>query len=192
MRALLVLLMTCLPLAGARAQSSRDGGEDRFSPGRRLSLGAGGGLAVGPKEKASHWLLEATLTGLFSRDGASWADGLVRAPNLSVGASFGSGARYLYGEIAGYYLVSAGVGAGYRFASSESQVDAGAAYHLFIGLPIGPPGADSDFGLFGFAGTPYIEPYYRPQIGWAAGGGTIHEVGLLLRMSFGKPWTISF
>jgi hypothetical protein len=176
----------------ALAAGDRDAREDAFSPARRLSLGAGGGLMVGPEGRAAHLLAEATFTGLFSRKGASWGDSLVRAPNLSVGGSFGGGAKYVYGEVSGYPLFSAGVGAGNRFASSGSQVDPGAAYHFFFGLPIGVPVADPDLGLFGFAGMPYIEPYYRPQIGWSAGRGTIHEIGLLLRMSFGKPWSISF
>jgi hypothetical protein len=167
-------------------------GRDDFAPGRRLSLGAGGGVAVGPARTTGHCLVEATLTGLLSRRGADWGDTLVKVPNLSMGASFGGLATYFYGEISGYLLLSVGGGAGYRFASSRSQLNSGAAYHVFVGLPIGTPMADPYLGLFGFAGMPYLEPYYRAQVGWSAGTGTIHEIGLLLRMSFGKQWSISF
>jgi hypothetical protein len=192
MRAPASLLIAWLLPAAAGAQDNREARSKAFSPGRRLSLGAGGGLAVGPRENTGHWLVEATVTGLFSRNGAQLAESLTRVPNLSVGLSSGSGARYLYGEISGYLILSVGLGVGHRFAPMDSQVRRGTAYHFFVGLPLGTPMADPDLGLFGFAGMPYLEPYYRSQVGWSEGHGTIHEIGILARMSFGKPWSVSF
>jgi hypothetical protein len=160
-------------------------------PGRRVSLGAGGGLLVGPRGTGGHLLVETTFTGLFAPKDADWGDRFTFGPNLSLGASLGGGARYLYGEVSGYMLLSLGVGAGYRFATPSPALDSTPAYHLFIGLPIGVPFSALP-GPFGLWGIPYLEPYYRAQVGWSAGQAVIHEIGILLRVSFGKGWSISF
>jgi hypothetical protein len=155
----------------------------------RLAVGAGIGNSRGTGSLSAS--LEATLA-LRPTFG----------PYLSAGISQGAvaqGGRYAYGEIAFWAYLTLGAGVGYRFnTTSRSGLDAnGIAWHLFVGLPVpvvGTPGRDALFwrgyshgGLA--AALLYVEPYYRPQFSPGASGWTVHEVGLLLKITFDlAPW----
>jgi hypothetical protein len=111
-------------------------------------------------------------------------------PHLSLGHLRRDGAGYTYGEIAAWFILTVGVGAG-RAANDA------VASHVFVGLPV--PVASFDFtadGLFAMWGTPghggmprfqvYVEPAYRRFLRPRPGGQL--EVLLKASMGFGSPW----
>jgi hypothetical protein len=149
----------------------------------RLSVGGGIGSSRGDGSLSAS--LEATLA-LRQTFG----------PFLSAGISQGAvaeGARYVYGEVAFWAYLSFGVGGGYRFnVNSPGGLDAsGVAWHLFVGLPVPVVGAPGRGSLFvrgyshgGLApALLYVEPYYRPQFSPGAPGWTVHEIGVLIKVT---------
>jgi hypothetical protein len=111
-------------------------------------------------------------------------------PFLSVGWSNPGDRTYTYGEIAGYFVLTAGIGGGSYTAEGRSVFRG----HLFLGLPIPlfsvttKGDVDPLFMAIGKSENPffflYLEPYWREEIergpfGWQA------ELGLSLKMNFG-------
>ena len=115
-------------------------------------------------------------------------------PHLSAGlAADGDGVRYVYGEIAYWNYITAGLGFGYEIqnASIKPALPSGGAAHVFLGFP---------FPLFGYSphgetgpiktGV-YVEPYYRPRFIFS--GEIINEAGVMLKLGFSteaKYWKL--
>ena len=181
MRLPLIVLIVCTSAsASANSQSVDDWRSARFAVGAAL----GSTFGDRPLSKS----LELTLTPRAAF-----------GPFLSAGLAADSVARrsnYVYGEIAFWVYMTLGAGIGYRFGDEQYDREAGsgAAWHLFIGLPVpilGFPGRKSIFVWSGYShggmspGVLYVEPYYRPQFGMSRNtGGTTHEIGLMVKTTF--------
>jgi hypothetical protein len=96
-------------------------------------------------------------------------------PAVSVGSTFqGAAVGYMYGEISALLPVlqvtgpSLGLGAGLQVVDHRRAP----ALHFFVGLPTPPMPLDYFM--------PYLEPYFRPQLGFGS-GVFIFEAGLMLK-----------
>jgi hypothetical protein len=156
------------PVQPDRLRGSGGGRAARIGPGRPASLALGVGAAdrVVNGSGGVAFPLELTLTPepVFF---------------LSAGAVFsGSGVDHAYAELGLWLLASLAVGGGYGAYDTPAGRKDGGTLHLFVGVPI-----PLDLNRLGKdKWLPYLEPYYRPS--WGPWPGTVHEVGLMLKISY--------
>jgi hypothetical protein len=160
----LIVVSLCLPIAAGRALAGPPGSANDGPAS--LAVGAGVADRVVNGSGGVAFPLELTLT---------------PAPIFftSAGAVFsGGGIDHAYLEVGVWLVASLAAGVGYgAYDSPEGRKD-GETIHLFVGVPIPfePDRLGNDKWL------PYVEPYYRPS--WGPWPGTVHEVGLMLKVSY--------